>query len=300
MLALIVRLSQHDRLNFWLTNRIPRRMVTRLWGRLSRIEHPALCRAALVVWQWFGGDLNLHEAKKTTFTSVHDCFVRELKVGARPIDRRPQVLVSPCDAIVGVFGRLRDGQLLQAKGRSYTLDDLVVHGDLANRHREGLYVTLRLTSTMYHRFHAPDAGEVGEVVYVPGDTWNVNPPALARVPSLFCVNERAILPIRLASGEALTLVPVAAILVASLQLHCLEGRLDLGYQGPRRIACRASFGRGEELGYFHHGSTIVLLASGDLTVCDHVREGSVIRMGEPLLVRSAQTTTLCRANVIES
>ena len=82
----LARLAQHDNLNFWLTNRIPRRLVTRMMGRLSRIEHPALCRAALAVWQWFGGDLNLHEAKKAQFTSVHDCFIRELKAGARPID----------------------------------------------------------------------------------------------------------------------------------------------------------------------------------------------------------------------
>jgi phosphatidylserine decarboxylase len=256
-------------------------------GRLSRVEHPVFCRAALAAWQWLGGDLHLHEARKTHFTSVHDCFIRELKDGARPIDRRPQLLVSPCDAIVGACGRLHGGQLLQAKGRSYTLNDLLVHADLAGRHRDGIYVTLRLTSTMYHRFHAPDEGTLEEVVYVPGDTWNVNPPALARVPSLFCVNERAILPMRLASGEALTLVPVAAILVASLQLHCLEGRFHLGYDGPRRIACQGSFRRGEELGYFHHGSTIVLLASRELTVRDHVREGVIIRMGEPLLARSA-------------
>ena len=196
------------------------------------------------------------------------------------------MLVSPCDAIVGACGRFRDGELIQAKGRSYTLDDLLVHADLAERHRNGTYVTLRLTSTMYHRFHAPDDGELDEVVYVPGDTWNVNPPALARVPALYCTNERAILPIRLASGETLTLVPVAAILVASLQLHCLEGRFHLGYRGPHRIDCQMSFRRGEELGYFHHGSTIVLLASGDLTLSDHVREGSVIRVGEPLLTRA--------------
>jgi phosphatidylserine decarboxylase len=254
-------------------------------GRLSRVEHPAACRAALAVWQWFGGDLHLHEAKKARFTSVHDCFIRELKDGARPIDPRPEVLVSPCDAIVGACGRLRGGQLLQAKGRAYSLADLLVHADLADRHRQGTYVTLRLTSTMYHRFHAPAAGGLDEVVYVPGDTWNVNPPALARIPAVYCANERAVLPLRLDSGEPLTLVPVAAILVASLQLHCLDGRLHLDYRGPHRIPCRASFARGEELGYFHHGSTIVLLGGGDLRLCDHVREGSVIRMGEPLLTR---------------
>lgn len=236
--------------------------------------------------EWFGGDLNLQEARKARFTSLHDCFIRELKDGARPLDRRPEVLVSPCDGIVGASGPLRDGQLLQAKGRAYRIEELLVHQDLADAHRNGTYVTLRLTSTMYHRFHAPDAGSIDEVVYVPGDTWNVNPPALARVPRLYCANERAVLPLRLGSGERLTLVPVAAILVASLQLHCLGARLHLDYHGPHRIRCRASFARGDELGFFHHGSTIVVLAPPGLRLAAGVREGTVVRMGEPLLTRT--------------
>src|SRR5262245_13368401 len=198
-----------ERVNFWITNWIPRRQATRLMGRLSRIEHPLFCRLALAVWQWFGGDLQLHEARKRRFTSVHECFTRALKKGARPIDPKPDALASPCDGIVMARGRIDDHLLIQAKGLHYTLDDLLIHPDLVARHRQGAYVTLRLTSTMYHRFHAPDAGEIDEVIYVAGDTWNVNGPALARIPALYCRNERAILPMWLASGEPLTLVPVA-------------------------------------------------------------------------------------------
>jgi phosphatidylserine decarboxylase len=275
-----------ERINFWITNQIPRRQATRLMGRLSRIEHPLFCRVALAVWQWFGGDLHLHEARKTSFTSVHDCFIRELKEGVRPIDSDSDVLVSPCDGIVMARGRIEDHLLIQAKGRSYTLDDLLIHPDLAARHRQGAYVTLRLTSTMYHRFHAPDAGEIDEVIYVAGDTWNVNAPALARIPDLYCRNERVIVPMRLASGESLTLVPVAAILVGSIHLHCLDVLLNLRYRGPNRISCSSVWRRGEELGYFHHGSTIVVLASGAIDLCEDVREGSVVRMGQPLLIRN--------------
>jgi phosphatidylserine decarboxylase len=275
-----------EHVNFWITNRIPRRAATRLMGRLSRLEHPLIGRLALPLWQWFGGDLNLHEARKPQFNSVHECFIRELKAGTRPIDPDPDVLISPCDGIVMARGHLDGNRLIQAKNRHYTVDDLVVHSDLAARHRRGAYVTLRLTSTMYHRFHAPDASEIDEVIYVAGDTWNVNPPALARIPELYCKNERAILPMRLASGEPLTMVPVAAILVASIHLHCFDVALNLQYRGPNRRACRAAFRRGEEVGYFHHGSTIVVLAGGAIDVCDHLREGSVVRMGEPLLTRS--------------
>jgi len=253
-------------------------------GWFSRIEHPWLCRVSLAVWQRFGGDLELHEAKKSGFSSVHDCFVRELKEGARPIDSRQEMLVSPCDAVVVASGRVDGTELIQAKGLTYTLDELLVDPALVDLHRNGVYVTLRLRSNMYHRFHAPGDCEVDEVIYVAGDMWNVNPIALSRIERLYCRNERAVVRARLRpSGEPLTLVPVAAILVASIQLHFLDERLNVKYRGPNRIPCRASFEKGEELGYFHHGSTIIVLAGRDVTICDHIREGVSIRMGQPLL-----------------
>ncbi len=101
--------------------------------------------------------------------------------------------------------------------------DLLGAPALVERHRNGIYVTLRLTSSMYHRFHAPHDCRVEQVIYISGDTWNVNPIALQRVEKLFCKNERAVIETRLAAtGDILTLVPVAAILVASIRLHCLD------------------------------------------------------------------------------
>src|SRR6516164_1563369 len=111
-----------DAFNFVITNRIPRRLATLFMGWFSRIEQPGLCRLSLAVWQRFGGSLNLHESKQSRFVSVHDCFVRQLKDGARPIDVRPGVLVSPCDAIVGACGRIDGSELIQAKGHTYSLD----------------------------------------------------------------------------------------------------------------------------------------------------------------------------------
>ncbi|MGH9163173.1 MAG: archaetidylserine decarboxylase, partial [Vicinamibacteraceae bacterium] len=254
MPSVIDRIAQHDRINFLLTNRIPRRLATRFMGWFSRIEHPLLCRLSIAVWQRVGGDLALHEAKKSRFTSVHDCFVRELKEGVRPIDARQDVLISPCDAVVVSAGRVKGSELIQAKGLTYTLEELLVDPTLVELHRDGVYVTLRLRSNMYHRFHAPADCLVQEVIYVAGDTWNVNPVSLRRIERLYCKNERAVVRTRLRPcGAPLTLVPVAAILVASIQLHFLDERLHLQYRGPNRIPCRASFKKGDELGYFHHG-----------------------------------------------
>src|SRR5512136_2409060 len=96
----LLRVFQQEDINFLLTNRIPRRLATQLIGWFSRIEQPLVRDVSIGVWRLFS-DLDLREAKKTDFRSMHDCFTRELKDGARTIDSRPDILVSPCDAIVG-------------------------------------------------------------------------------------------------------------------------------------------------------------------------------------------------------
>ncbi len=281
----IERLSQHERINFLVTNRLPRRWVTQLMGWLSRIEHPLVFRPAFAVWRRFGGDFRLDEARKQSFTSLHDCFTRELKDGVRPIAAGHEVLVSPCDAVIGALGRIAGTQVFQAKGFPYTLEDLFGgDAELAARYRDGLFVTLRLKSNMYHRFHAPCDCRLDEVLYISGDTWNVNPIALRRVERLFCKNERAVLDLDIDdSNRSLALVAVAAILVASMRFKCLAEPLRLSYAGPNRLRSGHRFAKGEEIGHFEHGSTIIVFASGGFEVCRDVAEEATIRMGEPLL-----------------
>jgi phosphatidylserine decarboxylase len=276
------KVLQQENLNFLLTNRIPRRLVTQLVGWLSRVEQPVVSKLCIAVWRYFS-DVDLSEAKKSRFSSMRDCFTRELREGARPVDPDASVLVSPCDAIVGASGSLRGTDLFQIKGFPYRLEDLVGDARLAAAHAGGRYVTLRLTAGMYHRFHAPYDCRVEEVSYISGDTWNVNPIALKRVERLFCRNERAVIRARLPAGEAVTLVPVAAILVASIRLHCLEAPLRLMRAGANLFSCDAFYRRGEEMGLFEQGSTIVVLAPDDFEICDTIREGATIRMGEALM-----------------
>jgi phosphatidylserine decarboxylase len=272
-----------ESLNFLLTNRIPRRMLTRFMGWFSRVEQPLVRDLSLLVWGLFT-DLDLRDARHTRFRSVHDCFTRELKAGARPIDTDPDIVVSPCDAIVGALGTVEDGQVLQIKGFSYALDELLGDPVHAATFRNGRYVTLRLTSAMYHRFHAPHDCRVESVSHFPGDTWNVNPPALKRVERLFCKNERAVIRARLSSsGHAMTLVPVAAILVAGIRLRFLDVALRSGQQGIRTFRCSAALRKGEEMGWFEHGSTIILFAPEHFQLHDDVRQGMTIRAGQALL-----------------
>jgi phosphatidylserine decarboxylase len=286
------RLGEREDLNFLLTNRIPRRLVTRLMGWVSRIEQPLVRDLSIRAWRLFT-DVDLSDAATTEFRSLHDCFIRRLKPGARPVDPDPAVLASPCDGIVVACGAIGGTELLQAKGRTYTLEELLGDAGAAAEFRNGCWATIRLPSSVYHRFHAPCDGQVERVTYFPGDTWNTNPAALNRVDRLYCRNERAALRLRLSPrGPVVTLVPVAAILVASLRLNFLDLRLHLGYRGPRVINCGTNVRKGLELGWFEHGSTIIVLAPPGFDLAPGVASGGVTRVGRPLLrMRDAARTS---------
>ena len=273
-------------LNFLLTNRIPRITLTRFVGWWSQIRHPWVVRGSLAVWRWFS-DLDLSESRKQHFSSVHECFTRELLPGARTVDPDPRVLTSPCDAIVGACGEIHEGQVFQAKGFPYNLKTLLGDSTACSHWAPvlegGKFLTLRLTSSMYHRFHAPHDAALEHVTYISGDTWNVNPIALARVEQLFCKNERAVLHMRLHNGIPFLLVPVAAVLVASMRLHAVDVLLNLRYKGPNEIATHAGYAKGQEMGWFEHGSTILVFVPPGFDWAPDITCGSRIRMGQALL-----------------
>ena len=194
------------------------------------------------------------------------------------------MLISPCDAIVGESGDLAGLEAIQAKGFPYSIEDLLGDSGWADRYSDGRFITLRLKSSMYHRFHSPGHARVESVCYMSGDTWNVNPPALRMVERLFCKNERVAIELALQRfDESITLVAVAAILVASVRLHGLDEPLNLEYAGPNRIKLERQLKKGGEIGYFEHGSTIIVLIPAGFCLCDDIGPGHLIRMGEPLL-----------------
>jgi len=279
------RLLLQEDLNFLLTNRVPRAALTRFMGWFSKIRNPWVCRASIAVWRLFT-DLDLGDARQREFACLHDCFTRELVPGARAVDADPQVLCSPCDAIVGACGTVTQGSVLQAKGFPYRISELFGQAARAAPFEGGSYVTLRLTSAMYHRFHAPADGRIEQVSYLSGDTWNVNPIALRRIERLFCRNERAVIRMRLADGTPLALVAVAAILVASIRLHFLDVLLHLRWPGPSEMPCDAAMSKGQELGWFEHGSTIIVFVPPGYALAPGVASGQRLRMGQALMRRT--------------
>jgi phosphatidylserine decarboxylase len=281
----LAKLFLQEDLNFLVTNRIPRRMVTRAIGRVSKVRNRLFTRAAMSLWRLFADDLRLEEAEEAEFECLQDCFTRRLRAGARPISEEPGVLVSPCDAVVGANGTVERGLVFQAKGFPYRVEDLLPDASMARRLEGSRYVTLRLKANMYHRFHTPTAGTLRRVTYVSGDTWNVNPIALARVERLFCRNERVVLDVE-SEDAPVVLVAVAAIGVATVRVHALGASLHLAHRGPNVFDVAQTLSRGDELGYFEAGSTILVFVA---PTHDMVREeGDVVRMGEPLFRRGDQ------------
>ncbi len=288
----IRNIVQNEDINFLLTNRIPRTATTQFMGWFSKLRIRWVSRLSIAVWRLFA-DLDLSEAKKQKFDSLHDCFTRELREGARAIDFDPEVFTSPCDAIVGACGRVVAGQLFQAKGFPYSIKELMGQNEDVKVWEDGWYVTLRLTSAMYHRFHAPYDGAIQKVVYMSGDTWNVNPIALKRVEKLFCKNERAMISMTVGSeGYRVALVPVAAILVASIRLHAINTLFSTRYTGETTIECQQAFAKGQELGWFEHGSTIIVFAPREFSLCAAIEPGARVRMGQPLMKMPNQGVSL--------
>jgi phosphatidylserine decarboxylase len=277
------KIAANEDVNFLLTNRIPRIALTRFMGWFSQIQNPIVKHLSISLWKSFA-DLDLSEARKTQLDSLHDCFIRELKPGARTVDHTGKVFISPCDGIVGAIGRVESGRLYQAKGFPYTMQDLLGEQSCSSHWEDGWFITIRITSSMYHRFHAPYQGKLKRVQYFSGDTWNVNPIALKRVEKLFCKNERALLEIEVGpQAYPVALVPVAAVLVASIRLHALNGLLRDKCNSPTITTCDVDFEKGDELGWFQHGSTIIVFAPKEFVIPDEIKEGKVLKMGEALM-----------------
>lgn len=283
-------LNWSERINVVVTNGPARRWLTRFIGWLSRRRHPLVVHSSIRILQFFAGDLRLDEARRRDFRTLQDCFTRELKPGARPVCGDGDALVAPCDGELMAAGEVTEGRLIQAKGLTYTLDELVGDAAFARHYAGGVYATLRLRANMYHRFHAPDAGRLRTVHAIAGDVRNVNPAAIKCLPRVYCRNFRAVLPLHIAGlPRSLLVVPVAAVGVASLKIHGLTEPLGSERTGNGPVACDRQLARGDELGYFLQGSTVVVIAPAGVSLAWGAASGQTLRVGRPLMRRRSKS-----------
>jgi phosphatidylserine decarboxylase len=228
-----------------------------------------------------GADLDEAELELAAYPSLGDLFARRLRPGVRPIDPDPLAIIAPCDGAVAAAGVVDDGYLIQAKGIRYKLADLVVDSRLADRLTGGAYATIYLSPRDYHRVHAPVGARIVAYDYVPGALWPVNPMVATRRPGLFVRNERVVISLDAGRLGPVAIVMVGAAGVGNIALAHAEESVAWRAAGERRrieLGERA-VARGDELGAFRLGSTVVMIFAPG--VAELAGEGSV-RFGQRL------------------
>ncbi len=229
--------------------------------------------------RYAGADLGALDRPIDAFERLDDFFTRPLQPGARPVDTRAGVVVSPVDGLVSEMGFADEGRLIQAKGLDYSLEGLLADADWARVFRGGAYATLYLAPKDYHRIHSPVGGAVVAHRHLPGAFYPVNPLSVRTVPGLFSINERVISYLDSDVGKV-AVVKVAATGVGNISLSYDEQvHSHSGMEGSNRsYASPLPVERGQELGMFHLGSTVIVLFEPgrvELTI----RPGDVVRVG---------------------
>jgi len=237
----------------------------RLPARLRGPAYRAFARAT-------GADLGEAELPIGEYPSLGDLFARRLRPGARAIDPAEDALIAPCDGVVAACGDVVGGELVQAKGHTYSVEELVVDDDRAAGLHGGTYVTIYLSPRDYHRVHAPISGRIHAYDYVPGALWPVNPRIAARRDKLFTRNERVVIWI-----GSCAMVMIAASGVGNIELAHAGVLRSPGER--RRVELDEPVTRGDDVGAFRLGSTVVLVLPPGAAKLD-VADGQVVRFGE--------------------
>ncbi len=214
----------------------------------------------------------------------NEFFTRALRSGARPIASGPDEVASPVDGTVSECGAVDGDRLLQAKGRSYALRELLADRDWSAGFEQGTFLTIYLAPRDYHRIHMPCDGQLLETVFVPGRLFSVNAATARHVPRLFARNERVLTLFDGAAAGAFALVLVGALNVASIETVWAGEIVPGGRRGAVRLPhAPVALRKGAECGRFNMGSTVILLfAPGRLVLSPTIAAGTPVRMGQPI------------------
>ena len=244
-------------------------------SRLRPLAYRAFARAV-------GANLDECERDLREYESLGDFFTRGLREGARTIDPDPNAIISPCDGVVAAVGTADAGALVQAKGRNYRLEDLVADAALAEQLTGGAYATIYLSPRDYHRVHTPVNARIESYDYLPGYLWPVNPRLANRRDGLLARNERVV--IRLNSPEVgrVAVVMVAAAGVGNIRLNHGPDSADLRPLGERhRVELDGiAVQRGDELGAFRLGSTVVMVFEPGRVEIAGIEAGQAVQLGQ--------------------
>lgn len=270
---------------------LPQQGLSQWVGRLADDDRYPQLKNRVVRWfiQRYGVDMSeAVDADPAAYATFNDFFTRPLKPGMRPVDDDPDHVTSPVDGAISQLGQINEGRIFQAKGQDYSLLELV-GGDQqkANPYVDGEFCTIYLAPKDYHRIHMPLAGTLKDMTYVPGRLFSVNPVTAANVPRLFARNERVVINFDTEWGP-MCMILVGAMIVGSVETTwagvVAPGReiatVDYSQDAPIR------FDKGEEMGRFRLGSTVILLfPKGRTDWSKALSAETVLRLGRPIGTR---------------
>lgn len=259
---------------------VPQHGLSRLAGRLANSQTPWL--KDLLIRQFASiYKVDMSEAERSSLSDYHsfnDFFTRALKPDARPLSTDAQAVLCPADGTVSQLGALRDDQLMQAKGHTYSLSSLA--GGLARDFANGCFCTVYLAPRDYHRVHLPFNATLTETLAMPGQLFSVNSTTETAIEGLFARNERLVCRFETAFGPMLVVL-VGAMIVASIETDWLGP--ESPYTAEEHTTHHLVYERGDEIGRFLLGSTVICcFPAGSVSLDAGLRPGSTVRMGQTL------------------
>lgn len=264
---------------------LPHHAVSRVVFKLTRVKSSLVPKAITSFSKMF--DVNLNDAinpDPNSYSTFNEFFTRQLKPELRPL--APSKIVSPVDGTISQFGEIVDSSLVQAKGVTYTLDSLLGGNEERTKlYENGQFITIYLSPRDYHRIHMPCSGKLTEQTHIPGRLFSVAKHTVKTVKGIFARNERVIAAFETEHG------PMAMILVGAINVAAIE-TVWAGLITPPKGETMTSknyrtkeisLEKGEEMGRFNMGSTVILLFAKDAPVLsDALKVDQALKMGEAL------------------
>ncbi|ENU99922.1 MULTISPECIES: archaetidylserine decarboxylase [Acinetobacter] len=261
---------------------VPQHRLSRVVGKIAASENPIVKTAVIAAFKTkYGIDMSIAEQTNALkFKSFNDFFTRGLRTGVRAVDADSTAIVSPADGAISQLGKIENGNVFQAKGQKFTVENLIADPQLAEPFKNGEFATVYLSPRDYHRVHMPFAGTLTETLYVPGELFSVNQTTAENIPGLFARNERMVCLFDTELGR-MAVVLVGAMIVAGIETVATgkvkpSGRIELNQHN-------LFLAKGAELGRFYLGSTAVILFEENKMQWDEkFKANSTVLMGEAL------------------
>jgi len=261
---------------------VPQHRLSRVVGKIAASENPIVKTAVIAAFKTkYGIDMSIAEQTNALkFKSFNDFFTRGLRTGVRAVDADSTAIVSPADGAISQLGKIENGDVFQAKGQKFTVENLIADPQLAQPFKNGEFATVYLSPRDYHRVHMPFSGTLTETLYVPGELFSVNQTTAENIPGLFARNERMVCLFDTELGR-MAVVLVGAMIVAGIETVATgkvkpSGRIELNQHN-------LFLEKGAELGRFYLGSTAVILFEENKMQWDEkFKANSTVLMGEAL------------------